>query len=828
VETAKSQPASVIEKQQLAQLPVLSRQFLVLAQLMPSAAPIANLGVYARFVTTKFGGTADQRNAYTTIIDGATIDDATWGSPVINLTQDSVQEFKVYRNQFDAEYGFAQNAVINVATRSGGDRFAGTGYYFGRDAALDAQNALASSTPPFRQLRAGGTIGGPLLSKNTHFFAGYENLNVSTALIEALPPSNPFAAQENGNYPFTITENEFDLRVDHRFNNANTLFVRYAYDNQYTPTGGPVNGANTQIDNSHSHSIVAEHNWVLSQDKVNTLRFSYLHHNLFTLPSNNNITVIRPSFSFGQNDVDPQYFPRDDESVADTFFISRPKHDIKFGGVFTHALSNYQAHYYERGEFDFSTDAPFNPNDSSTWPYAFIQQTPGNFHYPSNQITTFVQDDWKVHERVRLNLGLRWDLDTNLRDNGFYEGLLSNSQLNGIQSFVSRSRGNEWTNLQPRLGVAWNVLGNGTFVIHAGAGYYVTRNRPWLQEQGRQQTIGASVYITDPNALRNYPNITAVLGGKSLSDFVNSGGPRFAYIISNNFRLPWSKNATAGFEWQITKKSSVTGDLVYDRTGDEYSTIDLNQPQGPITATNVRPVPQFSQVLTVGNNGRSWYKALELQYRGTVKGLDALQVSYTYSRSTLDGVVDYWLYPFENSHAFNPTDTPHNFSIAWSTVPLPGKVELSGVFRAISGGPLPDYAGIDLNGDQITGNDLPAGLPQTVGRGNVSQQLQTINAYRANPCTFVYYSVVPCSAQPLAPISADALKIYNVIDLDLRLTKSIHFGERRRLDLFFEGYNVTNHVTKFGGNQNINSAAFLVPTTALDPRQLQWGVRFVF
>ena len=51
---------------------------------------------------TKFGGVADQRNGYTTIIDGGTVDDATWGSPVINMTQDAVQEFKVFRNQFDA------------------------------------------------------------------------------------------------------------------------------------------------------------------------------------------------------------------------------------------------------------------------------------------------------------------------------------------------------------------------------------------------------------------------------------------------------------------------------------------------------------------------------------------------------------------------------------------------------------------------------------------------------------------------------------------------------------------------------------------------------
>ena len=69
---------------------------------MPGAAPTAD----GRFGPTKFGGIADQRSGYTTIIDGSPVDDATWGSPVINMTQDAVQEFKVFRHQFDAQYGW--------------------------------------------------------------------------------------------------------------------------------------------------------------------------------------------------------------------------------------------------------------------------------------------------------------------------------------------------------------------------------------------------------------------------------------------------------------------------------------------------------------------------------------------------------------------------------------------------------------------------------------------------------------------------------------------------------------------------------------------------
>jgi hypothetical protein len=77
------------------------------------------------------------------LIDGGDVDDAQWGSPTINVSLDAVQEFKVFRSQFDAQYGHALNAVVTVATRSGTNRFAGGGFYFGRDKALNSRNPFA-------------------------------------------------------------------------------------------------------------------------------------------------------------------------------------------------------------------------------------------------------------------------------------------------------------------------------------------------------------------------------------------------------------------------------------------------------------------------------------------------------------------------------------------------------------------------------------------------------------------------------------------------------------------------------------------------------------
>jgi hypothetical protein len=356
VEVAKAAPSSVVTADQIESLPVLSRNFLVLAQLLPGAAPYTGY----KFAVTKFGGVADQRNGFTTLIDGGDVDDAIWGSPTINMTQDAVQEFKVFRNQFDAEYGAALNAVVNVVSKSGTNLFGGTGYYFGRDKALNAQNAKATTKPPFNQARTGGTFGGPFVLNKTHFFTAYEFLNINRAAIVALPANNPFALQQNGNYPYRVTEHLFDTKVDHRFNDAHSVTVRYAYDNQTTPTGGPANSSGTQIDYSKSHSIVAAHNWIMSQSRVNTLRVHVLNHDLESLPTNFDLGISRPSYSFGQNGVDPQSFPRRNISLFETMYVNTPKHDIKLGAELTAASSHFDAHFVEHGRFTFLTDTPFD------------------------------------------------------------------------------------------------------------------------------------------------------------------------------------------------------------------------------------------------------------------------------------------------------------------------------------------------------------------------------------------------------------------------------------------------------------------------------------
>src|SRR5207247_9666696 len=148
----------------------------------------------------------------------------------------------------------------------------------------------------------------------------------------------------------------------------------------------------------------------------------------------------------------------------------------------------------------------------------------------------------------------------------------------------------------------------------------------------------------------------------------------------------------------IQARTWIEADGVHDEGWDQLGTSDVNLPaSGRITATNPRPVPQFTQVGMLQNFTKSWYDALELQARRRVGGGNSLQVSYTWSRSLLDGVTFYSTYRgtqrTPQSYGYNSTDRPHNLSVPASQS-LPSGVQFRILPRPPSGAPTAAAAGV--------------------------------------------------------------------------------------------------------------------------------------
>jgi hypothetical protein len=768
----------------------------------------------------------DQRYAYTTQIDGGDVDDAIWGVPTINMSQDAISEFKVFRNQFDAQYGKATTAVVTVVTKAGTNQLRGSGYYFGRDKSLNAANAFATTKPPFTQARLGYSLGGPIKENRTHIFSAYEGLFVDSADIVGLPVSNPFAAQENGTFPRSQRRRNFDVRLDHRINDKHNFYVRYAYDfyGDYAPVkplrsldGGRLTlGSSDLNDFSRSYSTVAEENWILSGTKLNTIRAHVLIHRLYATPTFTGQAVTRPSYAWGQQQQSPQRFPRNRVTLTDSFLVTAGRHDLNIGGEWTTGIYKFDAHHNEGGLWTFTTDIPFDPANAATYPFQFTMRkssnTLGVFEHPATQLAGYVSDTYRVRPRWTVNMGMRWDFDTNLRDNQVIDKMLDDPQFKGIENFVHRNRGNQYNAFQPRVGATWDVRGNGTLVARGGFGVYTTRDRQWFSVSSQHANYGSSTLIQGANAMRCYPSIDCVMA------FATTG-TRTVQLIDDNYRFPYQRTSSVGMGWQVTSTTSLDVDAVHSFIPNALGAADYNLPvTGAISAANPRPVSTLGRV-TMQNlaNTKSWYDALEMQVRQRVRGANSLQVSYTLSRALMDGVTRETTLrsnqrtPYE--FGYNPTDTRHNLSVSASFL-LPFGLQVSGIGRVISGEPVPVTTGLDLDGDGIN-LDRPVGLSPTVGRGDLSRPLAVINAYRAT------LNLPAFTADRLKPRAASK-------NIDLRVTKQIALNGQRRIEVFAEAFNITNVVNLYGGNSNIRLANFNVPTGALDARQVQWGLRYSF
>lgn len=822
VEVAKSQLSSVIDSKQLATLPVLSRNILELAQILPGSAP-DNSRTAASFTTTKFGGVADQRNGFTFMVDGGALDDAIWGSTLVNVTQEAVQEFVVLRNNFDSQYGSALTSVVSVATKSGSNVASGSGFYFGRDQALNARNAFDKGPEPqeFGQQRVGGSFGGPIVRDRTHFFGALEYNNVDTVKILALPPSNPFATQENGSWPSGVDDKMAIAKVDHRFGQNHSMFARYLYDHQYLLRERTGADSNQLSERNRTHSLVAQEHWILSSKLVNTIGVHAMYQHLALLPHSEDVTITRPSITIGSTTNALIAMPRWQTTISDSMYYSSGKHALKFGGELSIFRGRLDSFWNDGGTFTFLTDAPFDANVPSTWPFSFVIKEPAVWHVNSKMAVAFIQDDWRIASNVRLNLGLRYDIDTNFRDNAFHEALFNDPAFSGIGTFVSPDRKMHKGDLEPRAGFTWDVRHDGSLVVRGALGLYVTRNRQWIQMTAEDQTASLQVRIDSPQRLRFYPDINAVLGGQSIAENLASGSAaRPMNLMGDDLVLPKAFNKTIGVGWQINPITSLDVDFVHDYAYDQFGTTDRNlPPTGTISVLNPRPVARFTDVRVQENYGRNWYTALETQLRRRLRGANTLMASYTLSRNYRDGVSFHsqqrGTQRTPDERGYNENDGRHNFSLA-ASAGLPWKLQTSGIIKMISGSPRQVQLGFDLDGDASVLGDRPKGLPAQIGRDKVEESLGIINQVR--------------TGRGLAPISVDLLKLDPYISLDMRVTRPVQLTGTQRLELFFELFNVTNHINyePFTVTPNIIAADFQVRKSARIPRQAQWGVRYAF
>ena len=530
-----------------------------------------------------------------------------------------VQEFKVENNSFSAEFGNNGGTVVNIVLKEGGNKFHGSGWWFGQRSALDANDwfSNAQGIPKADHVRDqyGFSLGGPIRKEKTFFFVDFEKLRQNDPNeINAFVPT---AAERSGDFrntfvvctdssqgcevgqpvqqhvynPFNvvggtrqdfITPNlidsnlispigqtiinmypqptidnaapgtpnfhqvilsksdgyQFDVKIDHHFNDRNHLSARYSYvHNSYAvPTifgDGDFNDgytATTDVNNA-----VLEDNWSLTPSMVWTNRFAIDravapvtedYPNLNTafnapgdaiLSETNGLTrfpVIQmennASSLFNQCCTDTN-FAHTLYSYSSALSWVKGRHVLKFGGEQRQFFNNFFQPNPPTGFFNFaqSTTEQIIGNGLATEGNSFASLLlgygdPGNsslavFKSVANkslETAFYVQDDWKVNPKLTVNIGLRYEWSTPyterhnlLQYSDFTEssglsvpitvpGLIDQTvNLNGITKFPTSGDRHipvDRNNIAPRLGFAYTITPD--TVVRGGAGVYYGLN----------------------------------------------------------------------------------------------------------------------------------------------------------------------------------------------------------------------------------------------------------------------------------------------------------------------------------------------------------------
>jgi hypothetical protein len=718
IEAKQSEIATNVTDLQLRALPQDNRNFLNFANLAPGVRTSTDEnnkevlgGAIPGFNTNVFIDGTSYKND---VLNGGVVgQDSSRGNP---FPQNAVQEFRVVTQNYKAEYEKSSSAIITAITKSGGNEFHGDGFGQYQDKGLVAVNQcdeLANRCagapkagfvkPDYSRWQAGVSLGGPFIKDKLHFFGSWEyndqnrNNNVSAGSQIALVPE-PTRSQLlgfQGNVPSPFKSNLAFGKITWQADQSDVVDFNgfYRHENEVKDVGGTrafqagtdiINAVwNAQVKNAWlsakflNETILGyqDYRWnpspvvagIVGQDYQNALRIG----------STDNL----------QNFNQKRFSVRDDFTVLD--FRAAGDHVVKVGAVFSNNKYDVQKEFNGIPVYRYRSDIPAGA------PFSFPFEASFGFGNPdlslsNNQFGVYLQDDWTVNSRLTVNVGLRWDYETNGLDNDYVTPALVRTELGNQFPSDYFSDGNDRPSyknaFQPRVGFAYDLSGKGTTVFFGGYGRYVDRveYNALLDEKFRLQYTTLTFRFSADGKPRDGQQTLvwnpAYGTASGLQGIINSGtGPKpEVFLINNNTKPPVSDQFTAGFRQQF---GMIGASLSYAgvRSRNGYTWIFGNRnPDGSCCRSLA---PDFGNVLLSAASKRAWYDALFLQvdkaYTAASKWGGTL--AYTYGHATANGgdffSLDY-LTPGDYPRHRAPQDERHRIVLS-GIVGLPWDVRLS-------------------------------------------------------------------------------------------------------------------------------------------------------
>jgi hypothetical protein len=821
-------------------LPVAGRSLLDFFVVNPivNAPPLSTGGSGTGTPSVSFGGLGFRQIN----VDGVS-NNIQGGARNLVISQEAIGEVQTVTN-YSAEFGRQAALLLNAFSQSGTNDLHGSAYLFTRNRVLSARPYLlapTAPTPDFFRYNYGATLGGPIKRDRAFYFLSYERWSQDLPVISTFGGAQQadiirqigISPADVGSFTTTFRAHTVTAKGNWQLNSKNFLSARYNY---YRDRESPLQGGlqtrevSTRFDENPQSGTV-QLVTTLSPNLLNEARFLYIQRDIengATNPQSPQVTIQGIGSFNGNQDGTFSSLERGVQFI-DNFTWNLSRHSLKFGfdilpasfrertrnlnGLFTFsglpaatarpAVTPLMQYLNTQGGItDPATGRPFTYTQFTRAQGAeFFESTVVNQGY-------FIQDEWRVTPRLKLNLGLRYELF--LRPSG---NLNPDYPATGVIP-------QDYNNLAPRLAASYDPVGDGRTVIRAGYGiYYNTTVAQTFNTFLRGNGVAVRNVLVTPDqagapAFTRGP-VPPLTGGNVLVSNLN--------VFASEFRDPMVHNYFVTFERELFRDHSLAISYFGNRARSlPYALLSnlerigtLPDGRAQFNGTRNRPDPRFGNIITTGSDGFQNYNGMLITFtRRFSQGL-SFQGGYQYQ--DLNGV------SFVNSAgaftsfgAFtSPSDvTNPSFDQGFGDFSQPHRFTLTAVWdpRLNAGGRVLQAM---VNGWSISTRTVAqSGLPFSP---QVGQDLNGDTVFNDRPAGFAYNS--------------ERLPSYATIDI--RASRSFTIGELGRVEVIGEVFNAAKRLNVTGVNQTFGpnpapNANFKTPTAAETTRQFQLAIRYSF
>lgn len=910
INTDSAAVSTVIDRNLVENLPMNGRSFNTLLQLTPGVV-IAQAPLGGAALPGQFSIAGQRTNANNFTVDGVSANFGVVGTTVTGnsgtgsaaafsalgatstlVSVDALQEFRVETSSFAPEFGRSPGGQVILTTRAGTNIFHGGVFEYFRNEALDANdwfaNLAGKARAPERHNDFGGFFGGPIWKNKTFFFFSYEGARLrqpqtlqlavpsefarTTAPSSIAPYLNAFPQPDNqtitpgvfndlftGNFSNSATLNAASLRVDHRFSEDLSVFVRYNYAPSSTLNRGVTMPNNPAHVSAKTQTATVGANIMLGPTVLNAIRANYSTQSagtLFTMDSLGGATPLDPSLvlgtfpptdSFGSFTTDDTGAMYDIGSEArnrttqlnfvDDTALLKGKHQLKLGGDYRALLlnqrPNHEAVFLDANSVqDVMATSSANITTSNNSAARVLAQS----------FSLYGQDTWKLFPRLTLTYGLRWELAP--APSGRGNTLLASwTNTNNPPAIALAPQGapiwaTSYTNLAPRIAIAYSLTQAGDLVIRGGFGVFYDTTAG---------TVG-SLAGSFPNTASGPPPgapTTVTLPTSDLSSFIapislNPPFPPFTTGFVNDLKLPRS------YQWNVALEKSLGAKQVLSATYVGQAGRDLLRQEGLF-----QPNANFAfNFLLTGNTAESNYHALQLQFRRPLSSRLQVLAGYTWSHSldsaSQDGVVavSHSVISAARDYANSDFDVRQSFSGA-VTYFFPAASKSGALFILTRDWSLSTLivarTGFPFNAVLLFGGPAGAGLSRPNLVSGQSLWISNPSAPGGQSLNASAFSIPPSGQQGTEP--RNHIPGFGLTQADLSLARKFPIGERVSLEFRTDAFNLLNHPNFSNPLGLVQLGQFFLSSTRMlnqglgglnplfqegGPRSLQLSLRLTF